>query len=348
MIRNPFLFFLIGLGFFLGGCPGTGPTSPGLSNWTKVGDAPWAGRHFLHGTVFNNQMWVIGGLSTNNDASVTQFYGDVWSSPNGSSWTNTLTTSNSISNYFGRRYGHRVLSLGTTLYLIGGHSGSVRNDVWASTDGAVWTNILPDQTPSATQFSKRMDFGAEVYNGAMWVIGGYATSDNDANDVWTSTNGIVWTQVLANTNAPGPNQFDGRWGHSTAVHNGLLWVIGGASGPPAASPVSDGKSDVWSSPDGVTWTQVYPGYAFGAIYYHQTVANAGLIWMTCGWKWPTWGPQKYAGNSPNGINWTFTNDVPFPGRFYHLSLAFQNSVWIMGGMNNIGARTYYRDVWRSP
>jgi leucine-zipper-like transcriptional regulator 1 len=299
---------------------------------------------------------VVGGLSTNNDASVTQFYGDVWSTGNGSSWTNTLTTSNSTASYFGTRYGHRVLSLGTTLYLIGGNRAGVRNDVWASTNGSAWTNILTNQNPSPTQFSRRMDFGAVTFNGALWVIGGSTGASISLNDVWTSTDGIVWNQVLAN-GAAGPTHFEGRWGHATLVHNNLLWIIGGADGYPAPSTSSYGYSDVWNSPDGVTWTKVFDGRqdlvgnfddSFGAPYYHQAVSNAGRIWLTCGWEWPLWGPTRTVGSTPDGADWTYDPNAPFAQRFYHLSLTFQNSVWIMGGMNNLGARTYFRDVWRSP
>jgi hypothetical protein len=317
-------------------------------------DAPWTGRHFLHGAVFNGQMWVIGGLTTDNDASVTQFHGDVWSTGNGSSWTNPLTTADSVSLYFGTRYGHRVLSLGTTLYLIGGNSGGLRNDVWASTDGAVWQNILPSQNPGPTQFSRRMDFGAQTFNGALWVMGGW--DGVSRNDVWNSTDGITWNQVLAN-GPSGPTHYEGRWGHATVVHNNLLWILGGASGPPAPPPTSFAYADVWNSPDGITWTKVFDGRldtvgnyddSFGAPYYHQAVSTNGRIHLTGGWEWPLWGPTRTSGTTPDGADWTYDPNTPFERRFYHLSLSFQNSTWIMGGMNNIGGRTYFRDVWRSP
>jgi len=342
--RTILVLAILSLG--LAGCPGTGPLGPAGSNWVKVGDAPWAGRHFLSGTVFNSRMWVIGGLSTNNDASVTQYYDDVWSTGNGSSWTRALDNAP-----FGPiRYGHRVLSFNGQMYLIGGASGSVKNDVWSSADGVTWTNILADSNATATHFSRRMDFGAEVFNGAMWVIGGYGSGAG--NDVWNSTDGITWNQVLANGPAS-PTRFPGRWGHSTVVHNNLLWVIGGGTGP--ASGPTGAYTDVWNSPDGVTWTKVFddpmdwPQYddRFGAIYYHQTVANNGRIWLTCGWKFTMSLPIAQIGSTADGVDWTYYVN-PIEPRFYHLSLPFQGSVWIMGGMSNIGGRTYFRDVWRSP
>ncbi len=130
----------------------------------------------------------------------------------------------------------------------------------------------------------------------------------------------------------------------------------GASGPGAPQPASFGYADVWSSPDGATWTQVFDGRkdqannyknSFDTLYYLQTVENAGRIWLTCGWNWPMTGPTKTVGSSQDGATWTYY-EVPFPQRFYHLSLSFGGSVWVMGGMDNKGARTFYHDVWRSP
>lgn len=333
--------FFVALTFLLG-C-GSSPSEPGGSSWIKVSTAPWPPRHFLSGTVFNNSMWVIGGLNCTPDASVTTYFGDVWTSGDGVNWTQTLSTASSP---FGIRYGHRVLSLNGKMYLIGGNSGAPKNDVWSSTDGVNWTNILPNSfSPGPNQFTARMDFGAEVFNNLLWVIGGFP----DTNDVWNSPDGITWTKVLANGNAT-PTHFHKRWGQSTAVLNNKLYVIGGASGGPPATASSEGYQDVWSSPDGITWTQVYPGSSFGALYYHQSVVNNNKIWLTCGWGWPLWGARDWVGSSPDGANWTFYPKPPFPARFYHLSLSFNGAVWIMGGMgadNPPGTRVFFNDVWES-
>ena len=338
------ILFLLAAMVFLAGCANS-PTGPNSGKWVKVCDAPWEARHFLSGTVFANSMWVIGGLSCTPDAAVTTYYGDVWTSSNGANWSQTLSTGNSP---FGSRYGHRVLSLNGKMFLIGGKSaGNLKNDVWSSTDGVTWTNILPNAiTPGPGQFTHRMDFGAQVFNNLLWIIGGF--DGNDRNDVWNSPDGITWTQVLANGTST-PTHFHGRWGHSTAVFNNLLWVVGGASGINSTLPPTQGYSDVWTSPDGVTWTKVYAGTSYSPIYYHQTVVNNNLIWLTCGWGWPYWGPRSLFGTSPDGINWSYSNPSILP-RFYHLSLSFDGSAWVMGGLGQDspdGTKNFYSDVWRS-
>ncbi|MBT9190589.1 Kelch repeat-containing protein, partial [Zobellia russellii] len=61
------------------------------------------------------------------------------------------------------------------------------------------------------------------------------------NDVWYSNDGLTWTEA---TSAP---PFSGRSGHTTAVFDNKLWVIGGYDGTY--------KNDVWYSNDGLTWTE---------------------------------------------------------------------------------------------
>lgn len=65
----------------------------------------------------------------------------------------------------------------------------------------------------------------------MWVIGG---RDSPVyNDVWSSSDGIIWTQATAAA------AFSARYLHSSVVFDNKMWVIGGDGG--------GRKNDVWSS-----------------------------------------------------------------------------------------------------
>ena len=88
-----------------------------------------------------------------------------------------------------------------------------------------------------------------VFNNKMWVLGGRDESSNK-NDVWSSSDGINWTQATAN--AP----WTARQEYTSVVFNNKMWVLGGYDG--------SYKNDVWSSSDGVNWT--------------QATANASLVW----------------------------------------------------------------------
>lgn len=322
------------------------PTSP-ASNWAEVtAHAAFSGRYGLSGTVFNNSMWVVGGAAGNSNGSVTYYYSDVWTSSNGSSWTEK--TANAP---FGGRYGSQLLSFNGKLWLIAGNkNGTLVNDVWSSSDGVTWTQVLAQAAPSATQFSSREDFGAVVYNNAMWVIGGYGTGPISKNDVWSSADGITWTQVLAN----GPSsagQFAPRWGLSAVVYNNAMWVLSGAHST-VPNVIDTAYGDAWSSTTGGSWTQAANLNPYNLSYYHQVVANNNLMWLTAGFLWNNWGPESTVWTSGNGANWS---NVPsaFPPRFYHLSLAFNNQVWVIAGCNNSCnstsncSVTYLNDVWRT-
>jgi len=357
--RFSFLFLILSFAL-LQGCRNAPTSANGNNNsgWIEaIRQAPWAARYGLTGAVFNNNMWVIGGASGSNPstvsgvitAGVTQFYGDVWKSGDGKTWTLTASPG------FNGRYGGQAVTLNNNLYFIGGNNnGTLMNDVWSSTDGMTWTQILANNNAiksnviGGTQFCPREDFSALVFNNLIWVIGGTPNPSNTTsvglNDVWSSPDGITWTQVLANTpGTPPATQFPGRWGSAAVSFNGNIFLMcGHASGTGGG----DIDVDTWSSINGTTWNQVANN--FTPVYYHQLVVNNNLMWFTCGYA-------PYQGGAFNGVNssstwtsWTNAGTMPFTGRFDHLSLSFNNQVWIMGGCNNDSSLTYFNDVWHSP
>jgi hypothetical protein len=362
-LKRFFYSFLI-LGFvLLQGCR-NGPTSVNGNNtsgWGEAtGKAPWAARYGLSGAVFNNNMWVIGGASGTNpttvsgiiNAAVTQYYGDVWKSSDGKNWSQTASPG------FNGRYGSQVVSFNNQLFLIGGNSnGTLMNDVWSSPDGVTWTQILANNltiSPNVvggTQFCAREDFSLVVFNNLMWVIGGTPNPSNTTsvglNDVWFSIDGITWNQAINNnsqiTLANATNQFPARWGAAAVSFNGNFYLTcGHASG----TGVNTVDADTWSSPNGTVWTLVSDNY--DNVYYHQVVVNNNAMWFTCGYAPWEGGAFNGVNSTNNATTWTNAGTVLFPGRFGHLSLSFNNQVWIMGGCNNTDSLTYFNDVWHSP
>lgn len=325
------------------GCPKS-PTSPTSGQWAEAtGNAFSTGRYGLSGSVFNGQMWAVGGASGSPDGSVTYYYGDVYSSSNGSNWTKVNSSAP-----FGGRYGSQVLSYNGKLWLIGGNnSGTLKNDVWNSTNGSGWTQVLAASvTATATQFSPREDFGALVYNNAMWVIGGFSQGASN-NDVWNSTDGVTWNQVLAN-GLPSATQFSRRWGIATAVYNNAMWVMTGAFSVSANTNPTTVYSDVWTSTNGSSWTRLSLANVFDSIYYSQGSVFNNQIWLT-GAYLAGWGARNIADYTTDGINWTPTTGS-FPFRFYHLSLTYNNALWVIAGCDNVCestscAVTYLNDVW---
>src|SRR5579872_3072411 len=144
------------------------------------------------------------------------------------------------SSQFPQRYGFETVVYNGALWIVGGGGNSNNlNDVWTSTDGVHWTNLLADNaSPGPGQFSRRTNHCTVSYNGALWVIGGY-TGTAALNDVWKSTDGVHWTNVLADNASPPSTQFPERYTSSCLVYNGALWLLGGYAGGPL--------NDVWTS-----------------------------------------------------------------------------------------------------
>jgi hypothetical protein len=94
----------------------------------------------------------------------------------------------------------------------------------------------------------------------MWVIGGYPKY----SDVWYSADGIKWTS--ATLSAP----WSPRWGHTSVVWRGKIWVIG--------------FGDVWYSSDGADWrlATVTPGWL--SRVYQTSVVHNGAIWILGGYN----------------------------------------------------------------
>lgn len=310
------------------GCSKT-PTGPKNGSWSSSTlNAPFSGRYGLAGVVFNGQMWVLGGYGN----SYLGYDDDNWYSSNGSSWTLASAPP------YGGRYGHGAAVLNGQIFVIGGYKmGALQNDIWSSPDGINWVQIN-----AKAPFTARADFVTLVYNNLIWVIGGWDGSSPPRNDVWSSPDGVNWNQATAKA------AFPGRCGFTGLVYNNLMWVIGGARNGPFPSLE---YNDVWSSPDGVNWSQVTAAAAFSPRFFHASVAANGVMYVMGGYfSGYTGGALNDVWTSGDGANWSLKawGQNSFPARVYPASYVFNGSIWVIGGGNNLGATTYYNDVWHSP
>ena len=309
------------------------------TNWSELStDAPFSPR-LTTGTDFNGQMWVIGGEGT-RDLSGKSVRNDVWRSSDGLNWSR-VTATGAI---FSARDGHAVVVFNNKLWVIGGWddaastggTGTRVNDVWSSPDGVSWTQQNPT---GGNIFSPRWGHAAVVYAGKLWVIGGdVATgtpSDTLANDVWYTTDGTTWVNASANA------AFSAREGHSVAVQNNAMWLIGGDNG-------GAGLADVWTSADGVTWTQQSAvGTSFPGRTRHATATLNGRLYVLGGASAAAiWGPAPFndVWSTSDGVNWRAdTTSAAFPARSMFAMFVHNNELWLSGGF----AAGLFNDVWRS-
>jgi hypothetical protein len=284
-------------------------------NWTlATSSASWSGRYGHTSVVFNDKIWVIGGLDNSG------LKNDVWYSSDGVNWTLATDTAP-----WSERYGHTSVVFDDKIWVIGGWDNSgLKNDVWYSSDGVNWT--LATDTAF---WSARVWHNSVVFDNKIWVIGG---QDNSGlkNDVWYSSDGINWT--LATATAP----WSERFAHTSVVFDNKIWVIGGLDN-------SGLKKDIWYSSDGINWTLATATAPWSERAWHTTVVFDNKIWVIGGWD--NSGLKNDVWYSSDGINWTLaTATAPWSERFAHTSVVFDDKIWVIGGRDNSGLK---KDIWYS-
>jgi hypothetical protein len=137
------------------------------------------------------------------------------------------------------------------MWLIGGWFQSFEDpprDVWSSADGADWKLEARAIDYKHTDLPMTLAF-----KGRMWIMGGWhggrLKHASATNEVWSSADGVTWRQE---TKAAG---WSPRLAAAAVVFKDKMWVLGGVQKYYFGDD-SDLRSDVWSSADGKTWTQV--------------------------------------------------------------------------------------------
>lgn len=230
-----------------------------------------------------------------------------------------------------------------------------------------WVNVV-DQGP----FSPRDSAGELVFDGRMWLFGGY--TPDLVGDVWCSADGSRWTQTgqlpdgdtvnipacfvhqgkmwIASSQGRFYSSDDGKnwtrvldklqWSgvNCGAVLDGKMWVIGGAEG-----------REVWSSSDGVSWQQVTASAPWSRRWHAgNLVAHAGRLWVMGGslGKYQPFKAYSDVWSSSDGVNWTLVTDhAPWPARKWTSCLVYRNRIWLLGGFRGQPTWQNFNDVWYS-
>lgn len=212
------------------------------------------------------------------------------------------------------------------MWLFGGYTPDLVNDVWSSRDGETWieSGAIPD--PSGVNIPVNM-----VYDDRMWVACNngklYATSD-----------GSRWE--LVTDSAP----WAGRYAAAGTVFDGRMWVLGGRSGGTL-------HNDVWSSADGVAWKLETAEAPWSKRQLFSMLAvHDGKLWLLGGGltNYHPFKSYRDVWNSPDGKNWTKVIDnAPWPGRIWSTAAVYKNRMWILGGFRAEPTWNNFGDAWYS-
>lgn len=187
-------------------------------NWKKVmgkSKAPFPARHSHTTLVYNDALWVIGGIGKDGWSKT-----DVWYSKDGIDWVEVTPSTPALYQTL-----QTALVYNGYMWIISGFTSATNNEVWYSKNGTDWT--LATENPA---FGKVQGHTSLVYDDKMWVIGGHDPDFNPLDKVWCSENGKDWKPVNHN------GEFK-RWAHASVIHDNAMWVIAGLGG--------FYKNDVW-------------------------------------------------------------------------------------------------------
>ncbi len=212
------------------------------------------------------------------------------------------------------------------LWLFGGYTPKVIDDVWRSRDGVQW-----EQMPSVPQsggFNIPIRF---VLDGRMWLTGSNGSYLH-------SSDGMTWTCVEQ------PMPWAGRSTAGSVVHAGRAWILGGLQGGVR-------RNDVWSSADGINWRQETDAAPWSPRQLHDNVVSfAGKLWVLGG-SIQRYHPMRVYRDvwcSADGIHWEeATPEAPWPGRNWGACAVYRNRLWVFSGFRSEAHWQNLNDVWYS-
>lgn len=302
--------------------------------WIKViSSAPWEPRDSGAEFVYQNKLWIMGGLNGNDvkNGEVIEYwraphFNDIWNTEDGINWH--LVASSSA---WAPRRSMSVTPFQGKLWMFGGWSLTTgyTNDIWTSEDGIHWTKIVENAVFPAIEGQT-----TEIFQNKLWKIGGVNYDERQTkNDVWYSENGADWIRV---ENIP----WKPRWDHATAVFKGKLFLAGGMN------LAGETFNDVWMSEDGINWTLVTNDAPWEPRQGHALEVYKDKLWLIGRLNDAKSGGSNDVWFSDDGMTWQKTNlDPQWTGREDFFSVVFKDKIWVFGGMD--ADWKWRNDVWAS-
>ncbi|MEO6513663.1 MAG: hypothetical protein ABIR37_03170 [Candidatus Saccharimonadales bacterium] len=203
--------------------------------------------------------------------------------------------------------------------------------------GGLTGGTFPNWTLANNFTNARYDHASVVYNGYMYVLGGFgATYYNDVQYASVSGSTVgTWASTTSFSNS--------RAGLTAVVYNGYMYVLGGYNGATQYNDVqyapinANGTVGTWAST--TSFTTVRDS--------HGSVAYNGYLYVGGGY-----GPSaelndvQYAPINANGTVGTWTSTTAFTNTRYQLGMvAYNGFLYVLGGQH---ISTYYSDVLYAP
>jgi hypothetical protein len=306
--------------------------------------AEFAPRDGAGALVFQGKMWFLGGWNPGDKNHFPRICNnEVWSSSDGRRWElvkpNTFLDANfdSRSDWEGRHTAGYAVHDGK-MWIIGGdvNQGHYQHDVWNSTNGRDWTLVNPNQP---VPWGPRALHYTVAFKNQLWVIGGQTmpgfapAGEKFYRDIWTSSDGKNWKQILPEDPAWSPRGMIG----GQAIFRDRIWILGGGTYDTPTTPTRQFYNDVWSSADGITWQQHVAAAPWEPRQYHEVAVFDDRLWVMEGYGGTN---RNDVWHSADGVNWHELPNTPWKPRHAASVFVHDNSLWMVAG-NNMES-----DVWR--
>jgi hypothetical protein len=297
----------------------------------------------LGATSYNGYIYGVGGWSTSARATTQFGFVDNGGSGSASAWGATTS-------FITARRGHATLAYNNHMYVLGGRTPSTYlGDVQYASLGddgtlSAWHythNSTDDGTTFVAGFPTARDyFSAAVYNGYMYIAGGYNGSyQNDVQYAPINSDGTLGNWVTANTSTSFTTARDG---HSMIAYKGYVYIIAGYDGSTAYNDVqyapinSDGTLGTWAATT---------SFATARAFTSAQVYN-GYMYIAGGSNGPAYNDVQYAPINSNGTVGSWAATTSFSGiRTEFGSAVYDGYFYIFGGTDGTA---YYNDVQYAP
>ncbi len=303
-------------------------------------EAAFPARDGAGALVFKDRMWLLGGWNPRDRVHFpTRCSSDIWSSDDGRTWR----LENAQAPWEGRHTAGYVVHR-DRLWVVGGdaNQGHYQNDVWSSDDGVHW-DLVCESVP----WGNRVLHYTVAHDEKIWVMGGQTLPqfgggpERFFNDVWSSPDGITWTQVVEHASWSPRGMIGG-----SAVFRGRLWLLGGGTYDTPTTPTRTFFNDVWSSPDGTHWERHLEHAAWEARQYHDVAVFDDLLWVLEGYG-PS-GNRNDVYHSSDGTSWHELPDTPWAPRHAASVFVYRDALWLVAGNNllpDVWKLTRYGESW---
>jgi len=231
------------------------------TDWKLITKSPFAERRNHSLIVYKNKLWLIGGIKNNGE-----ILSDIWNSSDGINWNqvNSLNPLQDIGQNSSVVFNER-------LFVFRGN-GTENQEVWSSSNGSNW------RLETDNAFPVRSHYKTLLFNGSIYVIGGWLRGGLHTNEIWASRNGRNWYKK-----SPASDIFAPRIDHSVTVYKGKVWVIGGQTSNTSGNRIFHG--DIWYSDNMKYWTRYENRHPFQeGLHSHVILPYENKLWVFGGYN----------------------------------------------------------------